>query len=102
MEFLGTEPEAADNKSHTQNKQKVAKQTTEERALDQIEVAFTQSNSGDNKLDDVSQSRVQQTANGLASPQRDLLSSETQKGSERNNSKSGNDECDGFGLMSPM
>jgi hypothetical protein len=38
----------------------------------------------------------------LAGPQRDLFGSETQKGSERNDSESGDDKDNGVGLVSPM
>lgn len=70
--------------------------------MNKVEVAFSESDSGNDKLDDVSQSCVQQTANGLTGPQRDLFGSETQKGSERDDRKSGDDEDDCVGLVSPM
>ena len=50
----------------------------------------------------MSQSYVQQSTNSLASPQHDLFSPETQKDSEGNDNKSGDDEDDSVGLVSPV
>jgi hypothetical protein len=102
LEFLGAEPESTDDKSHTQDEQHITEQTSKKGALDEGEVAFAESDSGDNEFDDISQGCVQQSADGLAGPQCDLFGSETQKGGERNDSESGDDEDGGVGLVSPM
>ena len=92
----------ATDENHTQDEQKVAKQTTKKRAVDQIKVTFSQGNSCNDKLDNVSKSCIRQSADGLTGPQRDLFGSESQKGSEENDGKSGDDEDNGVGLVSPM
>ena len=90
------------NESHAQDEQKIAEQTTEKGTLNEVKVTSAQSNPGDDKLDDVPQSCVQQSTDGLAGPQRDLFSSETQKCGKGNDGKGGDDEDDRVGLMSPV
>ncbi|KAF9643474.1 hypothetical protein BDM02DRAFT_3223291 [Thelephora ganbajun] len=83
LEFLRMEPESINwgkkQKLNTQDEQKIAEQTTEKGALDEVKVAPSESDPGNDKLDNIPQAHVQQSTDRLTSPQCDLFGSESQE-----------------------
>lgn len=89
------EADAADEEDHAEDEKEIGEDGAEEGRLDELELALDEGDDGDDQLGGVSESRVEETAEGLADAQGEFFGAEGEKAGEREDGEEGKDEDDG-------